>query len=131
MFVPETNEEIQKEYKKLISEFAKAANIANSKDPVTLKDISLNSIGVTDSDNYEDIKTAMVTIREKLKPSAMIVIDSDKDICYVYKGTGSMKDIKKNILPEILESYEIVSGNGAVFERVKDVRHLMVDPRLN
>ena len=86
---------------------------------------------MTDSDNYEDIKTAMITIREKLKPSVMIVIDSVKDICYVYKAHGSMTDIRKNILPNILKIYEKISGNVAAFEHIKDTRYLMVDPSLN
>ncbi len=135
MFVPESNEELKEDFKKITEDYLKTADCENCDKkyncPILSLDINPASLGIGDTNDFEDMKDRLQEIQKKENPSTMIVIDKEEDVCYVYKAAGTINEIKKNILPQLLEYYEIVCEQFMFFGTIADVRHLMVDPILN
>jgi len=56
----------------------------------------------------------------------VFMVDTKKDVCYIYKAEGSLNEIKKQILPRLEAPFKFVTKDEMVFEKVEDVRMLMM-----
>ncbi len=82
------------------------------------------------NDDYQEIKEQI----KRLLPTMhfIFLIDSKEDEGYLYKGDGSLSDLKKGFIAQAVEAYEHITRQPDVFLRISDARMFTsVDPMLN
>ena len=133
--IPEITEEMKLELKKDIEDCLKTADCEScpSRDTcqILAKEVENYILNVSDVNNFEDVKHIIQIIQKHDNPSTIIVIDSQKDVCYIYKTKYSIETFKKTLLPQILQSYEDFFNQFPFAGTIEDVRYLLVDPMLN
>jgi len=88
-------------------------------------DISLDSFFVMDTDNFVEIDAMIQLLYYSSGSETIVLFDGKKDVAYIYQAKGSIDDIKKNILPPMVEMYEIIAGTTVFFE-IEDLRFTMM-----
>jgi len=101
--------------------------------PIKDGNISANFYCAAQADEFSKIKTLIDHLHPTPFINFMVLIDGKEDIAYIYKGVGSEKEIKKNVLPPIIKVYEHLTQE-SVFLKIQDVRETMgicPNPQMN
>lgn len=74
--------------------------------------------------DLQDAEAIIESTKLLSKSSFIFLIDDKTDICYVYKATGTIAEIKKDTLPWVGKSYESLMGMPMFLEKITDLRAL-------
>ncbi|MEI7919113.1 MAG: hypothetical protein WCH65_02655 [bacterium] len=101
--------------------------------PIKNENPSIDFCYAAQADEFSKIKTLIDHLHPTPFINIMVLIDDKEDIAYIYKGVGSEKEIKKNVLPPIIKAYESLTHK-SVFLKIQDVRETMgicPNPQMN
>jgi hypothetical protein len=114
-----TSDNLKKIFESFKEEFREKAH-CNPSDEITVDHAMF-----ADSENFLEIKHVIDHFYREYFTKYIILFDNKKDIAYIYKGKGSLYDIKKNVFPPIVSIYETLRKEVACFE-IEDVRITMM-----
>jgi hypothetical protein len=81
-------------------------------------------IAISVSNNLLQVERNLDEICKNNFIDFVCMVDTKKNVCYIYKGKGSISEIKKTILPKLKTPFKFVTKNEMVFEKVEDLRIL-------
>jgi hypothetical protein len=84
--------------------------------------ISTRVLGVIDADDYKMIRIIINSLHLMPKITFIFLIDSEKDIGYIYKAEGTFYAVKKGIMADSIRQFESRHKTSIVIE-AKDARN--------
>lgn len=85
----------------------------------------LNKIAVAVGKNLLEIEKIIHEICKNNFVDFVCMVDTKKDVCYIYKAKGSLNEIKKEALPKLETPFKFITKNEMVFQKIEDLRCLM------
>jgi hypothetical protein len=82
-------------------------------------------IAISVSNNLLQVEKSLNEMCKNNFIDFVCMVDTKKDVCYIYKAKGSLNEIKKEILPKLEIPFKFVTKNEMVFKKIEDLRILM------
>lgn len=82
-------------------------------------------IAIAVSNNLWQVEKKLDEICKNEFVDFVCMVDTNKDVCYIYKAKGSLNEIKSEILTKLETPFKFVTKNEMVFKKIEDLRILM------
>lgn len=133
LFNPKLSEETKKlfqDMKDLTEKFKKECMEINdcstclirSACPIINTDIMQCMFGSAETDDKDQIEEIVDRTKEIFDPTTIVVLDSDEDVCFIYKAEKTLAELKKTELPQLLTCYEKAINTYPFLGTVEDMR---------
>ena len=113
----------------IIAEIKKGHNCTscNNKEayPINKETIQNGAFMVTQAKEFSQLKGFINDFYANKDIDFILLIDDQKDIAYIYKGTGTLSELKKNKLSMAIKAYEHGIKKESFFCTIENVRTIM------